>query len=98
MFIINVCLNMFRASLCPKYFETEVNNKHLIVASCWYFYLHTLLTMHGHRNLKPTAGLTLLWARNPFSGNFNHWQVSQKEAGQVFCKRKHGSCGKSITI
>jgi hypothetical protein len=30
----------------------------------------------------PTTGLTLLWARNPFGGNFNHWQVSQKEAGQ----------------
>jgi hypothetical protein len=24
----------------------------------------------------PTTGLTLLWARNPFRGNFNHWQVS----------------------
>ena len=31
----------------------------------------------------PTAGLTLLWARNPFRGNFNHWQVSRKEAGQI---------------
>jgi hypothetical protein len=30
----------------------------------------------------PTTGLTLLWARNPFRGNFNHWQVSGKEAGQ----------------
>ena len=30
----------------------------------------------------PTAGLTPLWARNPFRGNFNHWQVSWKEAGQ----------------
>jgi hypothetical protein len=29
----------------------------------------------------PPTGLTLLWARNPFRGNFNHWQVSQKEAG-----------------
>ena len=38
---------------CPKHVETEVNNKHLIVASCWFFCLHTLLTMHGHRNLKP---------------------------------------------
>jgi hypothetical protein len=28
----------------------------------------------------PTTGLTLLWARNPIGGNFNHWQVSQKEA------------------
>ena len=28
----------------------------------------------------PTAGLTLLWASNPFRGNFNHWQVSRKEA------------------
>ena len=30
----------------------------------------------------PTAGLTPLWARNPLRGNFNHWQVSWKEAGQ----------------
>ena len=35
----------------------------------------------------PTTGLTLLWARNPFRGNFNHWQVSRKEAGQIFFKR-----------
>ena len=27
----------------------------------------------------PTAGLTLLWARNPFRGNFHHWQVSRKD-------------------
>ena len=26
----------------------------------------------------PTTGLTLLWARNPFRWNFNHWQVSRK--------------------
>jgi hypothetical protein len=38
----------------------------------------------------PTTGLTLLWARNPFRGNFNHWQVSQEEAGQIFFKRRHG--------
>jgi len=31
----------------------------------------------------PTTGLTLLWARNPFGGNFNHWQVSWEEAGQI---------------
>jgi len=30
----------------------------------------------------PTTGLTLFWVRNPFRGNFNHWQVSRKEAGQ----------------
>jgi len=30
-----------------------VENKHLIVASCWFsLSLHNLLTMHGHRNLK----------------------------------------------
>ena len=27
-----------------------------------------------------TTGLTLLWARYPFGANFNHWQVSRKEA------------------
>ena len=40
-----------------------------------------------------TTGPTLLWARNPFRGNFNHWQVSRKEAGQIFFKRQDG-CGK----
>jgi len=34
----------------------------------------------------PTTRLTLLWARNPFRGNFNHWQVSQKEVGQISLK------------
>jgi len=34
----------------------------------------------------PTTGLTLLWAQNPFRGNFNHRQVSEKEAGQIFFK------------
>ena len=38
--------------MMPKHVETEVNNKHLIVASFWFFSLHTLLTMHGHMNLK----------------------------------------------
>jgi len=28
----------------------------------------------------PITGLTLLWARNPFRGNSNHWQIS---AGQI---------------
>jgi len=41
--------------------------------------------------------LPLLWARNPFKGKFNHWQVSQKQAGQIFFKRRHG-CEKGITI
>jgi len=37
----------------------------------------------------PTTGLTLLWAHNPLRGNFNLWQVSQKEARQLFFKRQH---------
>jgi len=59
---------------CPKHVETEVDNKHLIVTSCWFFLsLHTLLTMHGHRSLKlenesVTANciLILLWTRQWF--------------------------------
>jgi len=30
----------------------------------------------------PITGLTLLWDRNSIRGNFNHWQVPGKEAGQ----------------
>ena len=33
----------------------------------------------------PTTGLTMLRARNPFRGNFNHWQFSRKETEQTFC-------------
>jgi hypothetical protein len=38
-----------------------------------------LLTRSGPEaeGSNPTTGLTLLWARNPFGGNFNHWQVSR---------------------
>jgi len=31
----------------------------------------------------PTLALTLLSAHNPFRENFNHWQVSLKEARQM---------------
>jgi hypothetical protein len=27
----------------------------------------------------PTTGFTLLWARKPLKGYFNHWQVSQEK-------------------
>jgi len=35
----------------------------------------------------PTTGLTLLWVHNSFRGNFNHLQVSRKEAGQIYVNR-----------
>ena len=44
-----------------RHVEIDVNNKHLIVASCWFFSLHALLTMHGHRNLKHVV-LCLLYS------------------------------------
>ena len=39
--------------MMPETCWDRSNNKHLIVSSFWFFSLHTLLTMHGHRNLKP---------------------------------------------
>ena len=46
----------------------------------------------------PTAGLTLPSARNPSRGNFNHWQVSRKEAkyysgNQIRKNEMGGACG-----
>ena len=38
----------------------------------------------------PTTGLTLFRAHNPFRGNFNHWQVPQKDTGQILFKWRHG--------
>ena len=39
----------------------------------------------------PTTGLTLLWAHNPFRGNFNHRQVSREEAGQTWDQKESTS-------
>ena len=36
-----------------------------------------------------TTGRALFWACSPFRGNFNHWKVSRKEAGQIFFKFPH---------
>jgi len=41
------------------------------------FYLHAGPEAKGSNS---ATGFTLFWARNPFRGNFNHWQVSWKEA------------------
>ena len=38
------------------------------------------------KGINPTDGLTLLWARNPFRGNFNHWQVSRYKTNTQFAK------------
>ena len=39
--------------MMPETCWDSVDNKHLIVASCWFsLSLHNLLTVHGHRNLK----------------------------------------------
>ena len=40
-----------------------------------------LTLLWASKGSNPTTGLTLLWARNPFRGDFNHWQISPKEAG-----------------
>jgi len=41
------------------------------------------------KDSNPTTGLVLLWARIPFRGNFNHSQVSRKEARQIFFNDTH---------
>ena len=39
--------------MMPETCWESIDNKHLTVASCWFsLSLHTLLTMHGHGNLK----------------------------------------------
>jgi len=62
-----------------------------------YFVSAEILAGPQAKGSNPTAGPTLLWAGNPFRRNFNHWQVSRKEAGEIFFKR-HNGCGKGITI
>ena len=49
----------------PETCWESVDNKHLTVATCWFYLsLHNLLTMHGHRNLKPKPYvITVLYVR-----------------------------------
>ena len=56
------------------------------IALPWVIYLEALYLHAGPeaKGSNPTTGLTLLWARNPFRGNFNHWQVSRKEANILY--------------
>jgi len=66
------------------------------------FYLHggKAIPKHAGPEAKgniPTTAITLPWARNPFRGNFNYWQVSPKEAGPIIFKRRH-RCKKSFVI
>jgi len=98
---------MFRVVSPP--INRNTNNR---IYSIWYYsiviYKNNCFTrneenvIHKHagpeaKGSNPTAELTLLWARNPFKGNFNPWQVSGKESGEIFFKRQHG-CGKGITL
>ena len=56
--------------------------------TCIIYYTPPIHNIHAGseaKAIKPTTRLTLFWAYNPFRGNFNHWQVSRKEAGQIFC-------------
>ena len=61
--------------ICPKLI--------LFLTPSQFVHLFCNLSKHAGPEAKgsnPTTGLTLLWARNPFRRNFNHWQVSRKEA------------------
>jgi len=57
--------------LMPETCWNSVDNKHLIVASCWFsLSLHNLLTIHGHKNLKfrNTVSVPSSWA-----GGYEEW-------------------------
>ena len=52
----NSCLVLLKMGIMmPEICWESIDNKHLTVASCWFsLSLHNFLTMHGHRNPKPT--------------------------------------------
>jgi len=58
----NTCLVLLKMGIImPETCWESIHNKHLTVASCWFsLSLHNLLTMHGHRNLKPMVKLVLI--------------------------------------
>lgn len=69
------------------------------LSSVWYniFALWSFTLLGGNafpkaKGINPTTGLTLLWAHNPFRGNFESWQVSQQEARWTIPKRWSGKC------
>ena len=66
--------------LLPVY--PALTNEEMTTESQWYNCFTrnggNVIPKHAGPEVKgsnPTTGLTLLWTRNPFKGNFNHWQV-----------------------
>jgi hypothetical protein len=54
----------------PKHAETEVNNKHLIVASCWFLYLQKSVCLTVIHDIIPTKErLVKIWLRDTRHGN-----------------------------
>jgi hypothetical protein len=54
---------------------------------------YVLLKFHASPEAKdshPTAGLILIWVRNPFRRNSNYCQVSLEEAGRITSERQSG--------
>jgi len=67
--------------MMPETCWDGVDNKHLIVASCWFsLSLHNLLTMHGHRNLKH------LWNVYTIQMSTCGWASHHRTVLEVFCR------------
>ena len=68
--------------ICPKFvlFLTAVQYVHLFcnLSKCILLFFSCISSL-----LLLFFWPHLLWACNPFRGNFNHWQVSRKEAGDI---------------
>jgi hypothetical protein len=46
------------------------------------YFISAAIPKHAGSEAEGSNPAIELWARNPFRGNFKHWQVSQKEAGR----------------
>ena len=68
--------------ICPKLvlFLTPLQFVHLFcnLSKCILLFFSCILSL-----LLLFFWCHLLWARNPFRGNFNHWQVSRKEVRDI---------------
>jgi len=137
MFIINFCLNMFRASLCPSSGEqrqcvaaygvlrwlcwmwlvavvgrcvvgcehpedghNDARNmlRQKLIINIWllhlvvFLYLHTMLTMHGHRDLKQSSLFIILQVQSACFGCQPHplsevykTVTTASSTGHIFC-------------
>jgi len=91
--INNIIIIIYLSRSWATYWPVPVSRIHkslqrstMIPSASWGVVFHSSPEAKGSN---PTTGLSLLWARNPFRGNFNHWQFKPSKCVKQLGNSNH---------